>query len=278
MSLPRGAVAWSVIVAFSCASHAPRDQVRASGPLVVFCCRVAMLYVSASRCRGLVCDCGIFPCLSCPLGSGEPFRSSCCVLLSCGCKCYMSLPRGAVAWSAIVTFSRASYAPWDQVSHSDPLVVFCCRVAMLYVSSSRCRGLVCDCYILLCLSCPLVSGEPFRASSCVLLLCGCKCYMSLPRGAVAWSVIIMIVTFSCPSHVPWDQVSPSGPLVVFFCHVAVLYVSSSRCRSLVCDCDILLCLSCPLGSDEPSGPLAVFYCCVAVSVICLFLAVPWLGL
>ena len=56
--------------------------------------------------------------------------------------------------------------------------------------------------------------------------------MSLPRGAVAWSVI---VTFYCDSHVPRDQVSPSGPLVV-------------------------LC------------------CCLAVSVICLFLAVLWLGL
>ena len=42
--------------------------------------------------------------------------------------------------------------------------------------------------------------------------------MSLPRGAVAWSVI---VTFSCDSHVPRDQVSPSGPLVVFYCRVAV---------------------------------------------------------
>ena len=84
MSLPRGAVAWSVIVTFSCASHAPWDQVSASGPLVVFCCRVAMLYVSSSRCRGLVCDCGIFMSLSCPLESGKRFRSSCCVLLSFG--------------------------------------------------------------------------------------------------------------------------------------------------------------------------------------------------
>ena len=65
-----------------------------------------------------------------------------------------------------------------------------------------------------------------------MLLFGCKCYMSLPRGAVAWSVI---VKFSCASRAPWDQVSPSGPLVV-------------------------LC------------------CCLAVSVICLFLAVLWLGL
>ena len=55
--------------------------------------------------------------------------------------------------------------------------------------------------------------------------------MSLPRGAVAWSVI---VTY-CASHTPWDQVSALGPLVVFYCRVAV-------------------------------------------SVICLFLAVPWLGL
>ena len=86
--------------------------------------------------------------------------------------------------------------------------------------------------IALCLSCPLGSGEPFRSSSCCLLSCGCECYMSLSHGAVAWSVI---VTFSCPSHAPWDQVSPSG-LLVMFC------------------------------------------CCVAVSVICLFLAVPWLGL
>ena len=56
--------------------------------------------------------------------------------------------------------------------------------------------------------------------------------MSLPRGAVAWSVIVALTR---ASHVPWDQVSPSGPLVV-------------------------LC------------------CCLAVSVICLFLAVLWLGL
>ena len=130
MSFPRGAVAWSMIVAFSDASHAPWDQVSASGPLIVFCCRVAMLYVSSLRCRGLVSDCGITPCLSCPLGSGEPFRSSSCVLLLCGCKCYMSLPRGAIAWSVIVAFLRASHAPWDQVSPSGPLVVFCCRVAV----------------------------------------------------------------------------------------------------------------------------------------------------
>ena len=56
--------------------------------------------------------------------------------------------------------------------------------------------------------------------------------MSLPRGAMARSVI---VAFSCASHAPWDQMSPSGPLVVFCCRVVV-------------------------------------------SVICLFLAVPWLGL
>ena len=84
MSLPRGAMAWSVIVTFSCDSHVPRDQVSPSGPLVVFCCRVAVLYVSSSRCRGLVCDLDIFLCPSCPLESGEPFRSSSCVLLSCG--------------------------------------------------------------------------------------------------------------------------------------------------------------------------------------------------
>ena len=42
----------------------------------------------------------------------------------------MSLPHGAVAWSVIVTFSRASYAPWDQMSPSGPLVVFRCRVAV----------------------------------------------------------------------------------------------------------------------------------------------------
>ena len=101
----------------------------------------------------------------------------------------MSLPRGAVAWSVIVTFSCASHAPWDQVSLSGPLVVFCCCVAVLYVSSLRCRGLVCDCDIFLCLSCPLGSGELFRTSSCVLLLCGYTCYMSFPRGAVAWSVV-----------------------------------------------------------------------------------------
>ena len=130
MSLPRGAVAWSVIVTFSCASHAIWDQVSPSGPLVVF-------------------------------------------LLSCGCKCYMSLPRGAVAWSVIVTFSCASHAIWDQVRPSGPLVVFCCRVAVLYVSSSPCRGLVCDCDIFLCLSYSLGLGKPFRSSSCILLSCGC---------------------------------------------------------------------------------------------------------
>ena len=42
MSLPRGAMARSVIVAFSCASHAPWDEVSPSAPLVVFCCRVAV--------------------------------------------------------------------------------------------------------------------------------------------------------------------------------------------------------------------------------------------
>ena len=42
MSLPLGAVAWSVIVAFTRASHIPLDQVSPSGPLVVFCCRVAV--------------------------------------------------------------------------------------------------------------------------------------------------------------------------------------------------------------------------------------------
>ena len=99
MSLPRGAVAWSVIEAFSCASHTPWDQMSPSGHLVVFYCR-------------------------------EPFSSSICVLLSCGCKCYMSLPHGAVAWSVILTFSRTSYAPWDQVSPSGRLVVFCCCVAV----------------------------------------------------------------------------------------------------------------------------------------------------
>ena len=111
MSLPRGAVAWSVILTFSCNSHVPRDQMSPSGPLVAFCCRVAVLYISSSRCRGLVCDCDIFLCLLCPLGSGEPFRSSSCVLLLCGCKCYMSLTRGAVDWSVIVTFSCASQEP-----------------------------------------------------------------------------------------------------------------------------------------------------------------------
>ena len=139
----------------------------------------------------------IFPCLSRPLGSGEPFRSS---------------------------------------------NLFYCRVAVIYVSSSRCRGMVCGCDIFLCLSCPLGSGEPFRSSSCVLLSCGCKCYMSLSRDAVAWSVIVV---FSRASHVPWDQVSTSGPLVVFCCRVAVLYVPSSRCRGLVCDRDIFLLLSFP---------------------------------
>ena len=85
MSLPRGAVAWSVIVTFSCPSHVPWDQVSASGPLVVFCCRVAVLYVSSSRCGGLFFDCGISLYLSRPLVSGKRFRSSCCVLLSFGC-------------------------------------------------------------------------------------------------------------------------------------------------------------------------------------------------
>ena len=42
MYLPRGDVAWSVIVKFSCASHAPEDQASHSGHLVVFCCRVAV--------------------------------------------------------------------------------------------------------------------------------------------------------------------------------------------------------------------------------------------
>ena len=67
MSLPRGAMAWSVIVKFSCASHV--------------------------------------------LGSGEPSMSFSCVLLSCGCKCYMFLPCGAMAWSVIVTCSCASHVP-----------------------------------------------------------------------------------------------------------------------------------------------------------------------
>ena len=141
--------------------------------------------------------------------------------------------------------------------------------------------------------------------------------MSLPRDAVAWSVIVafscaspaprdqvsasgpLVVfccrvavlyvsssrcrglvcdcEFLCPSNVPWDQVSASGPLVVFCCRVAVLYVSSSRCGGLVCDCGIFLCLSCPLGS----GKRFRSSCCVLLSfgcVICLFLTVPWLGL
>ena len=183
MSLPRVALAKSVIVTFSCASHAPWDQVSPSGPLVVLCCRVTVLYVSSSRCGGLFCNFDIFLCLSCPLGSDEHFRSSSCVLLSCGCKCYMSLPRGAVAWSVIVVFSCASHAPWDQVSPSGPLVVFCCRVAVLYVSFSRCCGLICDCDIFLCLSCPLGSGEPLKSSCCALLSCGCVIRLFL---AVPW--------------------------------------------------------------------------------------------
>ena len=99
--------------------------------------------------------------------------------------------------------------------------------------------------------------------------------MSLPRGAVAWSVI---VTFSCPSHVPWDQVSASRPLVVFGCRLAVVYVSSSHAVAW----SVIVTFSCP--SHVPwdqvyaSGPLVVFCCRVAVSVIGLFLAVPWLGL
>ena len=153
MSFPRGAVAWSVIVILPCASHAPWYQVSGSGLLVMFCCRVAVLYVSSSQSRGLVCD---------------------------------------------VTFSCASRAPWDQVSDSGLLVMFCCRVAVLYVSFSRCRGLVCDCGISQCLPCPLGFGEPFRSSSCVLLSCGCKCYMSLPHGAVAWSVIVILPFVSLP--------------------------------------------------------------------------------
>ena len=159
---------------------------RASGPscsLFVFCYRVAVLYVSSSRCCGLVCDCDIFLCLSCPLGSGELFRTSSCVLMLCGYKCYMSFPRGAVAWSVSVAFSCASHVPWDQVSASGLLVVFCCRVAVLYVSFSRCRGLVCDCGICLCLSCPLGSGERFRSSCYVLLSCGCVICLFL---AVPW--------------------------------------------------------------------------------------------
>ena len=142
----------------------------------------------------------------------------------------MSFPRGAVAWSVSVAFSCASHVPWDQVSASGLLVVFCCRVAMLYVSSSRCRGLVCDFDIALCLS------------------------------------------------VPWDQISASGPLVVFCCRVAVLYVSSSQCRGLVCDVTFSCASHVPWDQVSPLGPLVVCCCCVAVSVICLFLAVPWLGL
>ena len=111
MSLPRGAVAWYVIVKFTCAFNAPWNQMSPSGPLVVFCCRVTVLYISSIRCCGLVCDCDIFLCLSYPLGSGERLRSSSCVLLSCGCKCKMSLPRGAVAWSVIVTIFYASNVP-----------------------------------------------------------------------------------------------------------------------------------------------------------------------
>ena len=95
MSLPRGAVAWSVIEAYFCASRAPWDQMSPSGPLVVFCCCVAVLYVSSLQCRGLVCDFDIFPYLSCPLVSDEPFRSSSCVLLLCGCVIYLFL---AVPW------------------------------------------------------------------------------------------------------------------------------------------------------------------------------------
>ena len=163
------------------------------------------------------------------MGSGEPFRSSSCVLLLCGCMCYMSLPRGAAAFSVIVAFSCTSLVPWDQVSPSGPLVVFCSRVVVLYVSSSRCRCLVCDC------------------------------------------------EFSRASHAPWDQMSPSGPLVVICCRVAELYLSFSRCLGLVCDCDIFISLSCPLGSVERFRSSS----CVLLScgcVICLFLAMRWLGL
>ena len=183
MSLPRDAVAWSVIVTFSCASHVPLDQVSASGPLVVFCVAVIVIRLFLAV-PWLVCD-----------------------------------------WA----FSHAFYAPWDQVSPSGPLVVFCCRVAVFYVSSSRCRCMVCDFDILR------------------------------------------------TSHAPWDQVSPSGSLIVFCCRVAVLYVSSSRCRGLVCDFDIFPYLLCPLVSDEPfrSSSCVLLLC---GCVICLFLAVPCLGL
>ena len=99
--------------------------------------------------------------------------------------------------------------------------------------------------------------------------------MSLSRGAVAWSVV---VTFSCASHAPWDQVSPSGPIVVFYCCVAVLYVSSSWCRGLVCDVTFSCASHAPRDQASPSGPLVVFCCRVAVSVICLFLAMPRFGL
>ena len=172
----------------------------------------------SSRCRGLICDCGIFMCLSCPLGSGEPFRSSKCGLLSCGCVICLFL---AVPWLGHV------------------------------------------CGIFLWLSCPLKSGEPFRSSSYVLLSCGSKCYMSLPRGAVAWSVIL---TFSCTSHAPWDQVSPSGLLVMFCCRVAVSVICLSLRGAVAWS--VIVAFSCashaPWDQVSPSGPLVVFYCRAAV--------------
>ena len=83
---------------------------------------------------------------------------------------------------------------------------------------------------------------------------------------MAWSVI---VAFSRASYVPWDQVSPSGPLIVFYCRVAVLYVSSSRCRGLVCDVTFSCASHVPWDQVSHSGLLGVFSCRLAVGVILL---------
>ena len=97
--------------------------------------------------------------------------------------------------------------------------------------------------------------------------------MSLPRDAVAWSVI---VTFSCASHVPLDQVIASGPLVVFCVAVIVIRLFLAV-PWLVCDWAFSHAFYAPWDQVSTSGPLVVFFCRVAESVICLFLhgAVAW---
>ena len=146
----------------------------------------------------------------------------------------MYLPRDAVAWSVVVTFSRASHVHWDQVSASGLLVVFCVAVIVI------CLFLAVP--WLVTFSC--ASHDPWdqvSTSGPRVVFCVAEIVICIFL-AVPW-----LVTFSCVSHAPWDQVSPSSPLVVLCCRVAVLYVFSSRCRGLVCDCGIFLCLSCPLG-------------------------------